>query len=177
MSLMVRTKGHPDALATGLRETVWGLDKDQPIARVMSFEERIGNQLAGDRLFIQMLGIFATLALTLSGVGLYGLVAFTVGLRTQEIGIRMALGASRRTILGQVVGDGMKLAGTGAVIGMAMALPLPRVLEGLLQDFRASGGWVYLLIPALIAAVALLACYVPARRAARVDPIVALRYE
>jgi predicted permease len=177
MALMVRTKGSPDALATGLREAVWGLDKDQPIASVMSFEERIGNQIAGDRLFVQMLGIFATLALTLSGVGLYGLVAFTVGLRTQEIGIRMALGANRRTILGQVVGDGMKLAVTGAAIGMAMALPLPRVLEGLLQGFRVSGGWVYLLIPAVITAVALLACYVPARRAARVDPMVALRYE
>jgi putative ABC transport system permease protein len=177
MALMVRTRGNPDAFAPGLREAVWGLDKDQPIASVMSLEERIGNQIAGDRLFVQMLGIFAALALTLSGVGLYGLVAYTVGLRTQEIGIRMALGANRRKILRQVVGQGMKLAVTGAAIGMALAVPLPRVLEGLLQNFRVSGGWIYLLIPAVIITVALLACYVPARRAARVDPIVALRYE
>jgi putative ABC transport system permease protein len=124
-----------------------------------------------------MLGIFAALALTLSGVGLYGLVAYTVGLRTQEIGIRMALGANRKKILKQVVGEGMKLAVTGAAIGMALALPLPRVLEGLLQDFRVSGTWVYALIPVMICSVALLASYVPARRAARVDPMVALRYE
>jgi putative ABC transport system permease protein len=124
-----------------------------------------------------MLGIFAAMALTLSGVGLYGLVAYTVGLRTQEIGIRMALGANRGNILRQVVGQGMKLAVTGAAIGMALAVPLPSVLEGLLQNFRVSGGWIYLLIPAVISGVALLACYVPARRAARVDPMIALRYE
>jgi putative ABC transport system permease protein len=177
MALMVRTRGNPDALAPGLREAVWGLDKDQPVASVMSLEERIGNQIAGDRLFVQMLGIFAALALTLSGVGLYGLVAYTVGLRTQEIGIRMALGANRGNILRQVVGQGMKLAVTGAAIGMALAVPLPSVLEGLLQNFRVSGGWIYLLIPAVISGVALLACYVPARRAARVDPMIALRYE
>ena len=177
MALMLRTKGNPDAFAPGLREAVWGLDKDQPVASVMSLEERIGNQIAGDRLFVQMLGVFAALALTLSGVGLYGLVAYTVGLRTQEIGIRMALGANRRKILRQVVGQGMKLAVTGAAIGMALAAPLPRVLEGLLQNFRVGGGWVYLLIPGVISGVALLACYVPARRAARVDPMVALRYE
>src|SRR6266446_1488375 len=120
-------KGNADALAVGLREAVWGMDKDQPIASVMSLEKRIGNQIAGDRLFVQMLGIFAALALTLSGVGLYGLVAYTVGLRTQEIGIRMALGANRKKILKQVVGEGMKLAVTGAAIGMVVALPLPRV--------------------------------------------------
>src|SRR5882672_3850770 len=177
MALMVRTRGNPDALAPGLREAVWGIDKDQPIASVMSLEERIGNQIAGDRLFVQMLGIFAALALTLSGVGLYGLVAYTVGLRTQEIGIRMALGANRKKILRQVVGEGMKLAVTGAAIGMALAAPLPKVLEALLRDFRVSGTWIYLLIPAVITGVALLACYLPARRAARVDPMVALRYE
>jgi len=177
MALMVRTRGNPDALAPGLREVVWGMDKDQPIASVMSLEERIGNQIAGDRLFVQMLGIFAVLALTLSGVGLYGLVAYTVGLRTQEIGIRMALGANRKKILKQVVGEGMKLAVTGAAIGMALAAPLPKVLEALLRDFRVSGTWIYLLIPAVISGVALLASYVPARRAARVDPMVALRYE
>ena len=177
MALMVRTRGNPDALAPGLREAVWGMDKDQPIASVMSLEERIADQIAGDRLFVQMLGIFAALALTLSGVGLYGLVAYTVGLRTQEIGIRMALGANRKKILKQVVGEGMKLAVTGAAMGMALAVPLPRVLEGLLQNFRVSGTWVYALIPLVISGVALLACYVPARRAARVDPMVALRYE
>ena len=172
MALMRRTRGNPDALAPGLREAVWGMDKDQPIASVMSLEERIGNQIAGDRLFVQMLGIFAALALTLSGVGLYGLVAYTVGLRTQEIGIRMALGANRKKILKQVVGEGMKLAVTGAAIGMALAVPLPRVLEGLLQDFRPP-------IRSYAGVAALLSWpgSMPARRAARVDPMAALRYE
>jgi putative ABC transport system permease protein len=177
MGLLVRTRGTPDSLAPALREAVWSIDKDQPIASVMSLEDRIGNQIAGDGLFIDMLGIFALLALALSGVGLYGLVAYTVGLRTQEIGIRMALGANKEIILLQVVGQGMKLAVTGAAIGMVTALPLSRVIESMLRDFRVSGGWVYLLIPAVISAVALLACYVPARHAARVDPMIALRYE
>jgi predicted permease len=177
MALMVRTRGNPDALAPGLREAVWGVSKDQPIASVMSFADRIGNQIAGDRLFVAMLGVFAALALGLSGVGLYGLVAYTVELRTQEIGIRMALGANTKRILKQVVGDGMRLAATGAAIGMALGLPLPRVLEGMLQDFRVGGGWVYLLIPGVLGVVALLACYVPARKAARVDPMLALHYE
>ena len=177
MGLMVRTRGTPDSLAPALRKAVWSIDKDQPVASVMSLEERVGNQLAGDQLFIDMLGIFAALALALSGVGLYGLVAYTVGLRTQEIGIRMALGANKKSILVQVVGQGMKLAMTGAAVGTVAALPLPKVIEAMLHDFRVDGGWVYLLIPAVICAVALLASYVPARRAARVEPMVALHYE
>jgi predicted permease len=177
MALMVRTRGNPDAFAPEFREAVWSIDKDQPIASVMNLDDRIGNQIAGDRLFIDMLGVFATLAIALSGVGLYGLMAYTVGLRTQEIGIRMTLGANKQSILGQVVGDGMKLALAGTAVGMLAALPLPKVIEGLLQNFRVSGGWVYLLIPAVISIVAFLACYIPARKAARVDPMVALRYE
>ena len=137
MGLMVRTRGTPDTLAPALREAVWSIDKDQPVASVMSLEERIGNQLAGDQLFIDMLGIFAALALALSGVGLYGLVAYTVGLRTQEIGIRMALGANKKSILVQVVGQGMKLAMTGAAVGMVAALPLPKVIEGYAARFQS----------------------------------------
>ncbi len=177
MALLVRTTGNPDTFAPELRNAIWSIDKDQPIASVMNLEDRIGNQIAGEQLFISMLGIFATLALVLSGVGLYGLVAYTVGLRTQEIGIRMALGANKKRILGQVVGDGMKLALIGTAVGMAVALPLPKVIEGLMMNFRVSGGWVYALIPGAIMLVAFLACYVPAQRAARVDPMVALRYE
>jgi putative ABC transport system permease protein len=177
MAVMVRTRGNPDAFAPELRNAVWSIDKDQPISSVMTLKDRIGNQIAGDRLFINLLAVFATLAITLSGVGLYGLVAYTVGLRTQEIGIRMALGANKKRILGQVVGDGMKLALIGTAIGMLAALPLPKAIEGLLQNFRVSGSWIYLFIPAVITLVAFLACYLPARRAARIDPMVALRYE
>ena len=177
MAVMVRTKGNPESLAPGLREAVWSIDKDQPVARVMSIEERIGEQTAGDRLFGSMLAIFAALAVTLSAVGLYGLVAFTAGLRTQEIGIRMALGADKHRVLRLVLGDGMKLALTGIAIGMLAALPMKRILEGMLRDFRVDGSWILPLMAAVIGIVALLACYIPARRATRVDPMVALRYE
>jgi putative ABC transport system permease protein len=177
MALMVRTRGNPDALAPGLREAVWGLDKDQPIASVMSLEERIGNQIAGDRLFVQMLGIFAALALTLSGVGLYGLVAYTVGLRTQEIGIRMALGAQMRDILQMVLKQGMVLVLTGVALGLAAAWVSTRLMARLLYQVSATDPLTFAAIAALLIAVALLACYLPARRATKVDPLVALRYE
>jgi len=111
-----------------------------------------------------MLGIFATLALTLSGVGLYGLVAYTVGLRTREIGIRMALGANRRKILRQVVGEGMKLAAIGAAIGIVVALPLPRVLESLLQSFSSEWNLGLSVDSGGDSVVALLACYGPHER-------------
>ena len=177
MALMVRTKGSPESMASGLRQAVWGIDKDQPVAKVMSIEERIGEQLAGDRLFGTMLAIFAALAVTLSAVGLYGLVAFTAGLRTHEIGIRMTLGADKRRVLRLVLGDGMKLALTGIAIGMILALPVRRILEGVIPDFHIDASWILPLIVAVIGVVSLLACYIPARRATRVDPMVALRYE
>ena len=177
MALMVRTKGSPESMASGLRQAVWGIDKDQPVAKVMSIEERIGEQLAGDRLFGTMLAIFAALAVTLSAVGLYGLVAFTAGLRTHEIGIRMTLGADKRRVLRLVLGDGMKLALTGIAIGMILALPVRRILEGVIPDFHIDASWILPLIAAVIGMVSLLACYIPARRATRVDPMVALRYE
>jgi predicted permease len=177
MAVMVRTKGSPESMAPALRQAVWSIDKDQPVARVMSIEERIGEQTAGDRLFGSMLGIFAALAVTLSAVGLYGLVAFTAGLRTQEIGIRMTLGADKNRIMRLVLGDGMKLALAGVALGMIAALPMRRILEGMIHDFRVNGGWILPLMAAVIGLVALLACYIPARRATRVDPMVALRYE
>jgi predicted permease len=177
MAVMVRAKESPESMAPALRQAVWSIDKDQPVARVMSIEERIGEQTAGDRLFGTMLAIFAALAVTLSAVGLYGLVAFTAGLRTQEIGIRMTLGADKNRIMRLVLGDGMKLAFTGIAIGMIAALPMRRILEAMIRDFRVDASWILPLMAAVIGMVALLACYIPARRATRVDPMVALRYE
>ncbi|HUC55300.1 MAG TPA: ABC transporter permease [Candidatus Cybelea sp.] len=177
MAVLVRTKGSPESMAPRLRQAVWSIDKEQPVARVMSIEDRIGEQTAGDRLFGSMLGIFAALAVTLSAVGLYGLVAFTTGLRTQEIGIRMTLGADKYRVLRLVLGDGMKLALTGIAVGMIAALPMRRILEGIIPDFRVDGSWILPLMAAVIGMVALFACYIPARRATRVDPMAALRYE
>jgi putative ABC transport system permease protein len=177
MAVMVRAKSNPEALAPGLREAVWALDKDQPIASVMSMQQRSSLQLAGGLLIQTMLGIFAGLALILAAVGLYGLVSYSVGQRSQEIGIRMALGAGKEDVLKLVLGDGMKFALIGLAIGLVGALPLPRAFGSLFPDFHVAGGWIFVLVSAVVGGVVVLACYVPARRAVRVDPIVALRYE
>lgn len=177
MAVMVRGAGDPNKLAPGLRQTVWSIDADQPIGSVTSMTDILSREAAGDRIMGALMGTFGVLALILAGIGIYGLVAFTVGQRSQEIGIRVALGAEKKTILGMVLGDGMKLGLLGLALGMSCALPLPRLFESTFQDFRVSGGWVFLVVPALIGSVTLLACYIPARRASRVDPIVALRYE
>ena len=177
MSLVVRAERDPNSLAAGLREAVWSLDKEQPIGSVISIPDLLANEVTPDLIFNKMMAIFAALALVLAGIGIYGLVAFTVGQRSQEIGIRVALGAEQRSILRMVLRDGMKLTVVGAGIGMICAFPLPRLFEAAFYDFHVLGGWLFVLVPAVIAAVSLLACYIPARRAARVDPIVALRYE
>jgi putative ABC transport system permease protein len=177
MAVMLRTGGDPNQLGPGLRQAVWSIDADQPVGSVISFPELLSKEASGDFIMSSLMATFGLLALILSGVGIYGLVAFTVAQRSQEIGIRVALGAEKRSIFSLVLGDGMKLALLGLALGMSCAFPLPRLFASLIQDFRVSGGWVFLVVPVLIVSVSLLACYVPARRAARVDPIVALRYE
>jgi predicted permease len=177
MSLVVRSEGEANSLAVGLREAVWSLDQDQPIGSLMSMPDLLANEVAPDFIFRNLMAIFAGMALVLCGVGIYGLVAFSVGQRTRELGIRVAMGADRKNVLQLVFHDGLKLVALGAAVGMAGALPLPRVFQAVLYDFRVSGGWLFVAVPLTIGAVALLACLVPARRASRVDPIVALRYE
>ena len=137
----------------------------------------LANETAPDFIFSKLMSIFAALALLLAGIGIYGLVAFSVGQRSQEIGIRVALGAEKQNILRMVLLDGLKLVAIGGTIGMLGAFFLPRLFEAAFYDFHVLGSWLFLVVPALIGAVALLACYIPARRAARVDPMVALRYE
>ena len=125
----------------------------------------------------ELLGIFAGLALILAAVGIYGIIAHTVTQRTHEIGIRMALGARNPDVLRLVVGEGMKLAALGLAIGFVAAYPLPRLFGSALPGFSVHAGWIFAIVPALVAVVGLLASYIPARRAATVDPMVALRYE
>lgn len=177
MSVVVRAAGDANSLAPGLREAVWSLDRDQPIGSVISMPDLLANETAPDFIFSKLMSIFAALALLLAGIGIYGLVAFSVGQRSQEIGIRVALGAEKKSIQRMVLLDGLKLAAIGGGIGMIGAFFLPRLFEAAFYDFHVLGGWLFLVVPGLIGAVALLACYIPARRAARVDPMVALRYE
>jgi putative ABC transport system permease protein len=143
----------------------------------MSMQQRRSLELGGAPVTQTILGIFAGLALILAAVGLYGLVAYSVGQRSQEIGIRMTLGAGKEDVFKLVLGDGMKLALIGVAIGLVGAFPLPRALGSLFSGFHVAGSWIFVLVPALMGGVVALACYIPARRALRVDPIVALRYE
>jgi putative ABC transport system permease protein len=178
MTLVVRTKGDPAALASAVRATVWSVDKDQPLGNVMTMSQFIeARGEAGDRLMGVLLGIFAGLALILAAVGIYGIIAHGVTQRAHEIGIRMALGAERASVLRLVVGEGMRLAVLGLLIGFAFAYPLPRLFGTAFQGFSVHPSWIFVLAPAFVAIAALLASYIPARRATKVDPMVALRYE
>src|SRR6266852_1992560 len=175
MAVMVRAKANPEALAPGLREAVWALDKDQPITSVMSMQDQMTTETTGPKRIGTMQAIYAGMALILAAVGLYGLVSFSVGQRSRELGIRIALGAEKRNILRLVLCDGMKLALIGVAIGLVSAFPLPRAFGSLFPGFHVAGGWIFVLVPAVVGGVVVLACYVPARRAVQVDPILALR--
>jgi predicted permease len=176
-SLMVRSGSDPSSLASTLRNAVAQVDAELPLARVMSMPALIERQRAGDPLFVSMLASFAILALILAAIGISGLVAYSVGQRTHEIGIRMALGASNPDVLRMVLWQGMKMTAIGAAIGLVLALPLPKVFEAMFFGLHLREPSLYLIVPIAIIAVAMLATYIPARRATRVDPMAALHQE
>src|SRR5712671_6976037 len=176
-SLMVRASSDPNSLASALRNTVAEVDAELPLARVMSMPAIIERQGGGDSLFVSMLGSFATLALILAAIGIYGLIAYSVGQRTHEIGIRMALGAGNPDVLRMVLWQGIKMSATGAAIGLVLALPLPKVFEAMFYGLHLSEPRLYFIVPVVIIAVAMLATYIPARRATHVDPMTALHQE
>lgn len=179
MAVAVRTGKQVSALAPALRQAVWDIDKDQPVSEIMTMEQVMYSHGggAGTELIGALLGVFAGLALMLATVGIYGVVSYAVAQRSHEIGIRLALGAGKRDILGLVVGEGARLAGLGLFLGLLGAAALPRALASAFLGFTVAPVAVVIIALGLIGAVALGACYIPARRAARVDPIVALRYE
>ncbi len=177
LSLMLRTASNPDVLASALHKTVAEMDVELPLARVMSMPAVINTQRAGNPFFLRVMGTFALLALILSAIGIYGLIAYTVGQRSHEIGIRMALGAKRHDVLQMILREGLKMTAIGSIVGLAMAIPLPRVFRSLFFDLQVNEPRVYFIVPLAILVVALVATYVPACRAAAVDPMDALRQE
>ena len=174
LALVVRTAGDPAAFATTLRHEVQALDKDQPIFNVRTMDDVVMNSLGARRVSMQLFAVFAGAALLLAAIGIYGVMAYSVTQRTHEIGIRMALGAQKWDVLGLVIRQGMALAGLGVLVGLAGALGLTRVIGNLLFGVAATDPATFFAIPLLLLLVALAACYLPARRAARLDPTIAL---
>jgi putative ABC transport system permease protein len=160
-----------------MRNTVAGVDTELPLDHLMSMSGVIDRQKGGDAFFSRALGGFAFLALVLAAIGIYGLIAYSVGQRTYEFGIRIAMGAKRQDILKIIFREGMTMTAVGGAIGLLLSLPLPKVFEAMFIDTQVHEPSLYFLVPLVILAVALLAMYVPARWAARVDPINALRQE
>jgi len=177
VTFVVRTSGNPMNVATAVRREVAEVDRDQPVIQVRTLENVVAETIWRPHLSATLMGGFAALALVLSAVGIYGVFSYSVGQRTHEIGIRSALGATRGDILRLVLEEGMILALLGVGIGILAALGLTRLLAGLLYGVRPRDPLTFVSLSLLLAGVALLACFVPARRATKVDPMVALRYE
>ena len=176
-SIAIRTKVDPTGLVETIRRTIQQVDPEQPAARVFTLESELARSAAPRRDNAILLGAFAGVALVLAAVGLAGVIAYLVAHRTHEIGVRVALGAGRGDVLRLVVGEGARLVVLGTVIGVIAAGALTRVLRSLLFGVTATDAVTFLVVPLLLAAVALGAAVVPARRATKVDPMVALRYE
>jgi putative ABC transport system permease protein len=175
--LVIRTAVDPLSVAAAARTEIHQVDPDQPISNIQTMDEVLVDETASRRMGMTLLTIFASLALLLATLGIYGVLAYFVVQHTQEIGVRMALGAQRSDIVGLVVKRGMRLAVLGVVIGLGGAFALTRLMASLLYGVGTADPMTYAIIALLLTAVALLACYLPARRASKVDPMVALIYE
>jgi len=174
---VVRTNDDPTVIAANVRGAVWDVDKDLPVTRIRTMEEVRSLSIMSPRLNLLLFGLFAALALVLATIGIYGVTAYNVAQRTREIGIRVALGAGGNDVLRLVVGQGARLALIGVVLGMMGAFALTRLMANMIYGVSAADPLTFFAVASLLALVALTACYIPARRAMRVDPLVALRYE
>ena len=177
MQVMVRTQGDPPDLVLTLTKTVQSIDKDLPLLHVKTLDQYVSESIADTRFESILLGIFGALALTLTAIGVYGVISYTVVQRTREMGIRLALGAERSAIVAMILRSGLLLVTMGIVPGLVAAFLLTQLIVGLLYDVSPSDPSTYLLVSVVLVAMALLASYIPARNAAKVDPMVALRYE
>jgi putative ABC transport system permease protein len=177
LTLVVRTNGGPAVLAPDVRGAIRSLDKNIPISEIQTMDQVVGEATGQSRFYMVLLGVFATVALVLAGVGIYGVMSYSVSRRTHEIGVRMALGAQGRDVLRLVVFQGIVQALAGVAVGLAGALALSRLMAGLLYGTRPTDPATFAAVVVVLSCVAVAASYIPARRATKVDPIVALRYE
>jgi putative ABC transport system permease protein len=177
LALVLRSHGDPQQMTALVRREVSALDKDQPVVDIKNMEQRLSETMSPRRLTVFLLGIFASVAMILAAVGIYGVIAYSVTQRTHEFGIRMALGAQRGDIIRLVIGQGMWLVLVGLAVGLVGAFAMTRLMESLLFQVKPGDPLTFAVVALLLSAVALLACYIPARRATKVDPMIALRYE
>jgi predicted permease len=177
MILAIRADNSSSGLVEEVKAQVWSVDRQIPVSDVQTMDQRMAVSLAQQRFYMLLLGAFAALALILAGVGIYGVMSYTASYRTHEIGIRMALGGQRRDVLRLIVGEGARLTFIGILIGIVGALGLSRLMASLLFEVKPGDPAIFAAVAILLALVALAACYIPARRATQVDPMVALRYE
>ena len=177
MTVTVKTTNDPQAILSSVQNEVRQMDKDLPIFAVKTLDEYVSDSVSTPRFNTTLLTLFAAVALVLTVVGLYGVMSYSVAQRTNEIGIRMALGAQTRDVLRLIVGQGFRMVVIGLVIGLAGAYGLTRLMASLLFGVGAKDPVTFAIVAPVLALVALLACYLPARRASKVDPIEAIRYE
>jgi putative ABC transport system permease protein len=175
--MLVKTSVEPYSLIGAIKREIRVIDKDQPIAQVQTLDDKLSESVAPQRFTLLLLGIFALIALLLASAGIYGVMSYEVTQRTHEIGVRMALGARQLDVLKLMVRQGMSLVVIGVVLGLAGAFATTRLMSSLLFDVTAKDPATFAVVTAVLTIVALLACYIPARRATKVDPLVALRYE
>ena len=177
MTLVVRTTGDPLSAVATVQRAIWEIDPDQPITQISTMDDLVLGSVAQPRFSMTLLGVFAALALVLASVGIYGVISYSVSQRTHEIGLRMALGAETGDVLKLILRHGLVLAGTGIGVGLAGAFLVTRLMESLLFGVAAVDVVTFAFVAGLLGLVALIATTVPALRAARVDPMVALRSE
>jgi putative ABC transport system permease protein len=177
MYLVVKSAMDPGALTSAIRAAVREIDKDQAIFGISTMDQLIVNSVSTRRITLILLGLFSTLALVLAAIGIYGVISYSVAQRTHEIGTRMALGAQKADVLRMVLAQGARIAGAGVAIGLAASLGLTRLLANLLFSVSAADPLTFAAVAITLILVAMLACYIPARRTLRVDPMIALRYE